>query len=183
MKKDVVLKEIGLYVLIIFIFSLPFILYSVFSKHQLSVSPQPSVTPVTPQITQSGSSEEQIYTAPSNAYSIVYPTGWTKASYGEVTNFTYTEGGKTYKFIISPPGQINPEGVDQNTTTQTSKQNYGGKLFTRTVWSESGVPFYIEAIPDDVDTTPYFFSMELPPVNTSVYIVLFDQTMSSWVTH
>lgn len=131
-----------------------------------------SPTPVSLDLTQQ-------YKDPSNSYSISYPGTWkTVQTNSPVGALTFEQAQQDYRFTVSPPGQINPEG-SENTTIEQRDIEYGGKLYTIQLWEKQGKPFYIVAIPKDIKTNPHFFSMQLPPQNTDEYIAAFGRIVAS----
>lgn len=118
-------------------------------------------------------STKKTYTTPDGAYSFSYPASWkiiTSPDGVDVTTLTYMIDGKTYRLTISPPGQINPEGV-LNISTQVAQVSYGSMTYTRTLWSENGKPFYITAVPIvTADQQYYVLAMAIPNGATSDYL-------------
>lgn len=131
-------------------------------------------TPAKPVSTQATAT----YRDASTGLSFTYPLAWKNISSDPssgVVTLTYAADGGTYRFNVSPPGQINPEGVDNLAYTITTA-TYGGREYTRAVWTAAGVPFYVTAIPQQISgTTYYVLSMQIPPQNTQQYLDTFDQ--------
>src|SRR5581483_450402 len=124
------------------------------------------------------SSSQAQYSGTNAGLKFSYPATWKDVSEpgSDVTTVTYTVSGQTYRLRISPPSQINPEGVD-GLTHQTTVITYNDRPYSRTVWYTNGKAFYITAIPAQTQDTAntYVLSMQLPPTDTQQYIATFDQ--------
>lgn len=177
-KVKTIIKETGWYLVVAVVVLFPLAVYILFSSHQ---KPQiPVVVSPTP-IPFSQTIPNTQFTPPDDGYSLNYPSAWKPQVYegDPIVNLSFVVDGKVYKLVVSPPGQINPEGTNPDTTTTDATNiSYSGQLFTRTIWKNNGVPFYIVAVPQS-DIIPYFFSMELPPKNPDLYIQVFDQILAS----
>lgn len=118
------------------------------------------------------------YTALSDAYTFSCPTTWRVTSYaqpaGVVTTATFTVSGKTYAFVISPPGQVS---ADADALRRSSAWfTYGKMRFYRTVLSTNGKAFYVAA------TTPgssYIATMQLPAKDANKYLSIFGQILAT----
>ena len=173
-------KKILAFVGTIWILLLAFIFLQLSQSTQTNIIPTPTIQPIPTAI----SIQTLItYTPPNNTYSIKLPANWQKEentiASDPVTVFVFTNQSNQYRFTISPPGQIDPEGEEDKIREQR-KVVYTGKTFTQTVWENSSGPFYIVAIPTDVDATPYYFSMQLPPQHADSYMQLFGQLIASF---
>jgi hypothetical protein len=154
--------------------SICFVLYLYSSKSQKTKKASfiPTPTPFSVVIPQH-------YVDPDNMYSLNYPSSWkqTKSINSPVNHFLFTKDGQEYRFTVSPPGSVYPQGMDG---TEEKEVNYGGKEFTRIIWMMKGQPSFITAAPKDITALPYIFSMRLPPQDAQAYIALFDTTLSSF---
>lgn len=157
---------------------LPFVLYGIFfaahpkqkSENNSLVSPTPVPLILNKQ-----------YVSPDTTYTVHYPSSWTLVTYpgDAVTNFVFTQDGQQYAFVVSPPGQTNPENLDPKTTTsETTDVIIGSQTFTQTLWKNNGQPFFITAFPTNNEKGS-FFSMQLPPSNTEYYLNLFNKILST----
>lgn len=127
--------------------------------------------------TNAGTTESFVkHTAMNGAYTFSYPQSWqdTSAKNSFISTLVYKVDGTAYTLTISPPGQINPEGVTDLTRT-TSVVDYGGRSYSRTVWSSGGKAFYITATPQTSGDTYYVLYMQLPAANTAYYAGTFDR--------
>lgn len=148
-------------------------------KNPVSVFPTPTSLP-----TIASTQRLTTYTEPNHKYTLNYPAGWNTVTNSNpndsVSTFLFTEQNAQYRFRVSPPGQINLAEIDNGVTSDETEVNYQGKLFVQTLWKKQGIPLYISAVPKDVVTTPYFFSMEIPPQNTNTYVTIFNQLVASF---
>lgn len=185
--KKILIVIIGSVIICILVITL---LLSISQKTPTSTNTSPTPTSVPVNTSIGNDTSVEITAVPttvlkdsSHNFTLRYPDTFTQVinSNPDDTSLTLTfnQYNKTYHFLVSPPGQINPE-VDATTQIQQSYTVYGEKTYTKKTWLKKGIPFYVVAIPKDLTTTPYLFSMELPPTNTDQYIQTFEKIVSSF---
>lgn len=121
------------------------------------------------------------YHSVDSSYSLSYPIAWNAPSVPSselVKPFTFSVNGKTYRFLVSPGGQIHPDGYPYKTDVHTVV--YHGLEYRRTIWFDpsTNLPFYMVTEPSGTNTTSYVFAMDIPPVNSNYYIAEFDHVVS-----
>src|SRR5258708_5215017 len=150
-------------VVIVVVLLVLFLGLSLTSSNKLSLStsiitPTPIIVPLPNQ-----------YRSADSSYSLSYPVAWNAPSVPTselVKPFTFSVNGKTYRFLVSPLGQIHPEGYPYKTDVRTVV--YNGLAYRRIIWFDPStkLPFYMVTEPSGTNNTTFVFAMDIPPVNS-----------------